>query len=150
MPNTTSASMVTMVMTGRLMAKSEMNMGYRVLRCGVGVASDGDRRARRDATGRAGQDDVAFRQAGHDLDPLGAGVAQTETDGDPLGLAVLDAGHAGRATRGVDRGSGHDQRLLHCGFDPAFRVQAGNQPSGGVRDRDEDRHLAGRRDPPRG
>ena len=28
MPNTTSASIVTMVMIGRLMAKSEMNMIY--------------------------------------------------------------------------------------------------------------------------
>src|SRR5688500_19224054 len=70
MPNTTSASMVTTVMTGRLIARSEMNMLPR--------RSDRHRGAGADSLGRPEQKDVPLVDARDDLDPFRAFVAETE------------------------------------------------------------------------
>src|SRR5687768_9877421 len=87
MPNTTSASMATTVMTGRLIARSEMNMLLRRPERHGGAWGDALRRAK--------QDDVSFVDARQDLDAFSASVSQSERDRDFFCLAGSDAHHPG-------------------------------------------------------
>ena len=78
MPNTTSASMVTMVMMGRRMEKSEMNT---LVPCaGRRHRTHLHRRARRHALRGPNQQHVAFRHTGGDLDVLCVFISQPEGD----------------------------------------------------------------------
>ena len=149
MPNTTSASIATMVTIGRLIAKSEMNMAQL---CGRRCRRQLQRRARGDRLRRSDQQAIAVLHAAGDLDPLGLIVAQAERYGDRSALPSVDAQHPGRRLGRVHRAQRQHQRAPRLVRDPPFREQTGDQPPGGIGDRHENRDLprdriGGRADP---
>src|SRR5438270_6830390 len=115
-PNTTSVTIETTVMSGFLIAKSEMNMGESregLLRCllpGVGRRGDLHRGARRDPARCAEQQGVACRDAGRDLDRLRRLIADAEADLHLLDLAVLEAHHRRPQAALVHRAQRHHRR----------------------------------------
>src|SRR3954452_10441738 len=117
MTNTTSASTVTTVTTGRLIAKSEMNtvLAPRLRPRGGGDAHGG---ARRGAQRGAHQHGVARREPGGDLHPLGFGVAHPGLHGHALGLAAPEAEHRGRHAALVDGARGDQHPLPHLALHP--------------------------------
>src|SRR5687767_13201744 len=118
MPNTTSASMVTTVMTGRLIARSEMNMLPR--------RSDRHRGAGADSLGRPEQKDVALVDARDDLDPFRAFVAETERHCHLFRLPIRDAKDPGLTLASVDRRERHHEPFGRGCDDATFSEQAGH------------------------
>src|SRR4051794_30437927 len=81
MPKTTSATIVTTVTVGRLMARSERNIGSGPP-AGLGArARHHHLRAGGDAAGGAGQHEIAGGDAGDDLDILGVLVGDSQLHG---------------------------------------------------------------------
>src|SRR5918999_2618984 len=90
-PKTANATIETMVISGRLMAKSEMNMGVDPLALGVRYRAHPDRRPRRHASGGAEEDGVTGGETHADLDDLVGFIANADLDLDALDTAALDA-----------------------------------------------------------
>src|SRR5689334_10716923 len=106
MPKITRATMLTTVISGRLIAKSEIIIGVvpSGLLLGVGRGGNLHRRAGREPARRTQQQRVAGDDAGLHFQRLGLIVAQTELDLDPLNLASLDAHDRRTDTTLVHRG----------------------------------------------
>src|SRR5690606_7369794 len=136
----------TMVMSGRLMAKSEMYMRGSGLRRSVpgGVArlvrrhADLERGAGGDAQRRAGQHGVAGLEAREDLDEPRRVIARADGHVDALGDAVLEAQRDGRESALVDRRRRHREHVTALARDAPAREEPGDEAMTGVRDAHEE------------
>ena len=159
MPKTTSASIVTTVTMGRLMAKSERNIGSlpsaRVSALAPGLAAG----ARRCAGGGAASGTsttlapgvmaraapisttVAGGDAGDHLDLLALGVGDAELHRHALDAAVGDAQHRRLPSERSTAAAGTARPLRTAVDDAPLGVEAGDQPAALVGQRDVDLHL---------
>src|SRR5215210_2409308 len=151
-PNTTNATIVTTVIMGRLMAKSEITMRSAPLgrlrvrrrrvddRCG-----HPHRCSRRDSLSGTGQQRVAGTQAGENFRRLQCLVVDADGYLHLLDLATLHPHNAGRGSAPIDRGAGHNQARSGRRGNPATREQSAYERSAGIWNRDIDAYLTRRR-----
>src|SRR5439155_1208673 len=122
----TSATIATTVISGRLIAKSEMNMAMPSL---FHVVRDAHlhRGAGGNAASRAEQNRVARRQATADLHRLGRRVADPQVDLRFLHDAALDAHHERTQSALVDRRDRYDRCGARLARHVTVREQAADE-----------------------
>src|SRR6478672_9002873 len=146
-PKTTSATIATTVTSGRLMAKSEMNMTPTSLGlCGaIAHCAHADDGVRGEPLRSADEHRVAGRESLRDLHRLGAAVLQPERHRRLLGATVPDPRHRGHEVLLVHRARRDDQPVPGFARHVSLREESADEGVARVRDRREDAHLAGGR-----
>src|SRR5690242_370342 len=147
-PKTTSATIATTVTSGRLMAKSEMNIGPSTSLglCGAVVhRAHANDRVRCQPLRSPDEHRVAGGEPLRDLHRLGAAVLDAERDRGLLRLAVPDARDRRDEILLVDRARRDDEAVPRLARDVPLREQPADEGVASVRYRREDAHLARRR-----
>src|SRR6185437_10654976 len=154
-PKITSATIITTVTMGRLIAKSEMNivkpLATAVWR-GVGLSALIRRRwlhayrcTWRDALGSRNQQRVTNCDSVCDLHGLARRIAHPERDVDACNLATLYLDDRGTLHARIDRRKRNDDSFLRPAGDAAIRIESRDERVAGVRNRYDDLYLTGRR-----
>src|SRR6185312_6371248 len=150
-PKITSATIITTVTMGRLIAKSEMNivkpLATAVWRC-VGLRAlirwrrlYPYRCTRRDALRGRDQKRVTNCNSARDLHRLGRRIAHAERDVDARNLAALYLDYRGALHARVDRRQRNDYPFLRPAGNPAIRIESRDERVARVRNRYDDLHL---------
>src|SRR6266852_9895956 len=145
-PNTTSATIVTTVIIGRLIAKSEMiikSAPSTAVRCRSSRrCRDPNEGSRSYPQGRVKKKRVARLQARQYLDRLRSLVSQAYLYLNLFRLSLLHPHHGWNRSPHVDRRLWNDQPRLRCGGHPPVREHPADERASFVRNRDVNAHLA--------
>src|SRR5687768_2063747 len=121
-PNATMASITATVTMGRLIEKSEINMGAPSAGGGSG-RGDARRAAGADAAGRADEHRVAAREPAEDLDGAAVRVARAGRDGDRREAPRREPQHRRPRLGAAHRGGGDDEHAPLGRRDAPLREQ---------------------------